>query len=195
MDDYFKLNDILRKDKPQGGYDAEMWEQIRSAHFGFEAGMELLGMLFLVAEKTSFWDFRVEEDLEVTIPDYLFDADLQTRMKKVLVPPPHHQGRRDRGGVRRHVLRPGGAGPADLRPRGDAFREGSGALHHRSHEDVQHRPGAHSPAQSTRSSSRAATAPSSRRGSRSSRSPRTRSSWKLIRRRLKRKNASGLQSI
>ncbi|MBI5484861.1 MAG: biotin carboxylase [Deltaproteobacteria bacterium] len=88
MDDYFKLNDILQKDKPQGGYDAGMWEQIRSAHFGFEAGTELLGMLFLVAEKTSFWDFRVEEDLEVTIPDYLFDADLQNRMKKVLVPPP-----------------------------------------------------------------------------------------------------------
>lgn len=88
MDDYFKLNDILQKDKPQGGYDAGMWDQIRSAHFGFEAGIELLGMLFLVADKTNFWEFRVEDDLEVTIPDYLFDAELQARMKKVLVPPP-----------------------------------------------------------------------------------------------------------
>jgi acetyl/propionyl-CoA carboxylase alpha subunit len=88
MDDYFKLNDILSKDKPQGGYDAGMWEQIRSAHFGFEAGVELLGMLFLVADKTNFWDFRVEDDLEVTIPDYLFDTELQNRMKKILVPPP-----------------------------------------------------------------------------------------------------------
>ena len=33
-------------------------------------------------------DTAVEEDLEVTIPDYLFDLDLQARMKKILVPPP-----------------------------------------------------------------------------------------------------------
>jgi biotin carboxyl carrier protein len=45
-------------------------------------------MLFLVADRTKFWEFRVEEDLEVTIPDYLFDSELQVRMKKILVPPP-----------------------------------------------------------------------------------------------------------
>ena len=87
-DDYFKLNEILQKDKPQGGYSAEMWEQIRSAHFGYEAGLELLGMLFMIADNIKFWDFRVEEDLEVTIPDHLSDPDLQARMKKILVPPP-----------------------------------------------------------------------------------------------------------
>ena len=87
-DDHAKLNDILQKEKAQGGYSDEMWAEIRAAHFGFEAGVELLGMLFLVADKTNFWDFKVEEDLEVTIPEYLFDADLQTRMKKILVPPP-----------------------------------------------------------------------------------------------------------
>ena len=87
-DDHAKLNDILQKEKPQGGYSAEIWTEIRAAHFGFEAGVELLGMLFLVADKNNFWDFKVEEDLEVTIPEYLFDADLQTRMKKILVPPP-----------------------------------------------------------------------------------------------------------
>ena len=85
---YLKLNDILQKEKPQGGYSAELWAEIRASHFGFEAGVELLGMLFLVADKTNFWDFRVEEDLEVTIPDSLFDAELQVRMKKILVPPP-----------------------------------------------------------------------------------------------------------
>jgi biotin carboxyl carrier protein len=35
-----------------------------------------------------FFDFRVEPDLEVTIPKHLHDPDLQARMKKVLVPPP-----------------------------------------------------------------------------------------------------------
>jgi len=87
-EDYFKLNQVLQKEKPQGNFGAVAWEEIRSAHFGFEAGLELLGMVFLIAEHTGFWDFRVEEDLEVTIPACLNDPDLQARMKKILVPPP-----------------------------------------------------------------------------------------------------------
>ena len=87
-DEYFQLNELLSSDTPQGEFDTKTWEQIRSAHFGYEAGMELLGMLFMIGEKTNFWEMRVEEDLEVTIPDYLFDLDLQARMKKILVPPP-----------------------------------------------------------------------------------------------------------
>jgi biotin carboxyl carrier protein len=87
-DEYFKLNELLANEAPQGDFDAQTWEQIRSAHFGYEAGMELLGMLFMIGEKTNFWEMRVEEDLEVVIPDYLTDLDLQARMKKILVPPP-----------------------------------------------------------------------------------------------------------
>jgi biotin carboxyl carrier protein len=87
-EDYFKLNELLQNDQPQAGFDEAMWAQIRASHVGFEAGLELLGMLFLIAENTKFWDFKVEEDLEVTIPTYLNDPDLQTRMKKILVPPP-----------------------------------------------------------------------------------------------------------
>jgi len=87
-DEYFKLNDLVNKEKPQAGFDAETWEQIRSAHFGYEAGLEMLGMLFLIGENTKFWDMKVLDDLEVVIPDYLTDLDLQARMKKILVPPP-----------------------------------------------------------------------------------------------------------
>ncbi len=87
-DEYDKLNAILHKEKPQGGFDQEMWDQIRSAHYGFEAGLEMLGMLFLIGENTKFWDMKVLDDLEVVIPDYLTDPDLQARMKKILVPPP-----------------------------------------------------------------------------------------------------------
>ena len=87
-DEYFKLNDLVKKEKPQAGFDAETWEQIRSAHYGYEAGLELLGMLFLIGENTKFWDMKVLDDLEVVIPDYLTDLDLQARMKKILVPPP-----------------------------------------------------------------------------------------------------------
>ena len=85
---FVELDEVLRKEAPQGGYDAITWEQIRAAHLGFEAGNELLGLLFTVAEKVKFFGFRVEENLEVTIPVHLNDADLQARMKKILVPPP-----------------------------------------------------------------------------------------------------------
>ena len=87
-DSYFRLNELLQKAEPQGGLDAAMWQQVQASHFGFEAGLELLGMVFLVADKVNFWDLRVEDDLEITIPDYLTDPDLQARMKKILVPPP-----------------------------------------------------------------------------------------------------------
>jgi len=88
LHEFDKLSDILAKEKPQGGFGVEEWGQIQSAHFGFEAGLELFSMLYLLAGNVKFWDFRVEEDLEVTIPDYLNDPELQVRMKKLLVPPP-----------------------------------------------------------------------------------------------------------
>jgi acetyl/propionyl-CoA carboxylase alpha subunit len=88
MHEFDKLSALLAKEKPQAGFSAEEWTEVQSAHMGFEAGLELLGMLFLVAENTRFWEFRVEEDLEVTIPDHLHDTELQARMKKILVPPP-----------------------------------------------------------------------------------------------------------
>ncbi len=83
-----ELDEVLRREAPQGGYDAATWDQLRAAHLGFEAGNELLGLLFTVAEKVKFFGFRVEENLDVTIPTDLHDVDLQNRMKKVLVPPP-----------------------------------------------------------------------------------------------------------
>jgi len=86
--EFWKLDEILQNEQPQGGYDADAWTRIRSAHLGYEAGNELLGLLFMLAEKVKFFDFKVEEDLDVTIPGYLSDPDLQARMKKVLVPPP-----------------------------------------------------------------------------------------------------------
>jgi len=87
-DDYFKLNELLLKEKPQAGLSKEDWASIQASHAGYEAGLELLGIIFLIAEKTRFWELRVEADLEVTIPEFLNDAELQGRMKKTLVPPP-----------------------------------------------------------------------------------------------------------
>lgn len=87
-DEFLKLNDILSKNKPQGDYDAEIWSQIQAAHVGYEIGNELLGLLCMIAENTDFYDLKVEEDLEVTIPEYLHNPELQAAMKKILVPPP-----------------------------------------------------------------------------------------------------------
>ena len=87
-EDFIKLNNILSKEKPQGGFDAKTWESIQASHLGYEVGNELFGMLFMIADKTDFFAFKVEDDLEVTIPEYLNDPDLQAAMKKVLVPPP-----------------------------------------------------------------------------------------------------------
>jgi len=87
-DEFLKLNEILGKATPQGGFDKDTWAKIQAAHLGFEVGNELFGMLFLIADRTDFFDFKVEDDLEVTIPDYLNDPDLQAAMKKILVPPP-----------------------------------------------------------------------------------------------------------
>jgi acetyl/propionyl-CoA carboxylase alpha subunit len=87
-EEFYKLNDILKSEAPQGGYDAETWARIRDAHLGYEAGNEMLGLLFMIGEQVRFFDFRVEPDLEVVIPTHLNDPELQARMKKVLVPPP-----------------------------------------------------------------------------------------------------------
>jgi biotin carboxyl carrier protein len=87
-EEFYKLDEILKSEAAQGGYDQATWDRIRQAHLGFEAGNELLGLLFMVADAVKFFDFRVEANLEVTIPAHLHDPELQARMKKVLVPPP-----------------------------------------------------------------------------------------------------------
>ncbi|MEJ2201140.1 MAG: biotin carboxylase N-terminal domain-containing protein, partial [Desulfuromonadaceae bacterium] len=86
--DFGQLNKILQRAVPADGFDPELWEQVRAAHLGFELGNVLLGLLYLVAVRTDFFAFRVEDNLEVTIPEYLNDPDLQGAMKKILVPPP-----------------------------------------------------------------------------------------------------------
>ncbi len=85
---YVKLNEILNKKDPQGGFDGATWSSIQQAHVGYEMGNEILGLLFMVAENTDFYDFKVEDNLNVTIPEYLNDPELQAAMKKILVPPP-----------------------------------------------------------------------------------------------------------
>jgi biotin carboxyl carrier protein len=87
-EEFYKLDVILKNETAQGTYDQATWDRIRQAHLGFEAGNELIGLLFMLAETVKFFDFRVESNLEVTIPGHLHDPELQARMKKILCPPP-----------------------------------------------------------------------------------------------------------
>ena len=72
-------------------------------------------LLPLIADKVGFYDLRARATTStVRIPERLHDPEHQEAMRKVLVPPPATQRRRDRRGDGRHVLRAGGA--ATCRP-------------------------------------------------------------------------------
>jgi len=67
---------------------AGQWSAVRSAHAGFQAGLELLTALVLVGRDAGFYELKVQADGRVDIPARLLDRGLQDRMKKVLAPPP-----------------------------------------------------------------------------------------------------------
>ena len=88
QNDWVKLNELLQDSSPQGGMDEATWTQVQSAHVGFQAGLEVMGVLPKLAKQANFYDLKVNDDLTVFIPEHLHDEDLQARMMKVLVPPP-----------------------------------------------------------------------------------------------------------
>jgi biotin carboxyl carrier protein len=83
-----ELDRRLKATKAPKGFDPDQWRAVREAHLGFQLGMELYGLLPLIAQKVGFYDLRVNDDLTITIPERLFDRDHQAKMKKILVPPP-----------------------------------------------------------------------------------------------------------
>jgi acetyl/propionyl-CoA carboxylase alpha subunit len=82
------VDGALRSATPSFGFSKEQWSDVRAAHEGFQLGLELLGLLPLIADKVGFFELRVNPDLTISIPKRLFDPELQKEMKKVLVPPP-----------------------------------------------------------------------------------------------------------
>ena len=86
--DWQKVDRALKAKKAPKGFDSTQWQAVREAHLGFQLGLELYGLLPLIAHKVGFFDLRVNDDLTITIPERLFDRDHQAKMKKVLVPPP-----------------------------------------------------------------------------------------------------------
>ncbi len=64
------------------------WPAVQAAHSGYQAGLELLSLLPYIADQVDFYGLKVNADLTITIPDALTDSELQSRMAKVLAPPP-----------------------------------------------------------------------------------------------------------
>jgi acetyl/propionyl-CoA carboxylase alpha subunit len=86
--DWLELCTVLEAEAPPSGFDAQLWEQVRGAHRGFQAGVDVLAILPSIAEATGFYELTVNADLSIHIPQRLSDEKLQAAMAKVLVPPP-----------------------------------------------------------------------------------------------------------
>ena len=86
--DWIELQSMLEAEDAPAGMDAVLWQQVRGAHRGFQAGMDMLAVLPSIAEATGYFDLTVNDDLTINIPERLLDEDLQEAMAKVLVPPP-----------------------------------------------------------------------------------------------------------
>jgi acetyl/propionyl-CoA carboxylase alpha subunit len=86
--DWIELQSALESSEPPTGFDGTLWQQVRSAHLGFQAGCDILAILPSIAEETGYYELTVNPDLTIHIPERLLDKDLQDRMAKVLVPPP-----------------------------------------------------------------------------------------------------------
>lgn len=66
--------------------------EAKSAHAGFQLGMDLLSLLPYVGYRTGFFNLEVNDDLSISIPDNLNDRESQERSFKQLSPPPAISG-------------------------------------------------------------------------------------------------------
>jgi acetyl/propionyl-CoA carboxylase alpha subunit len=87
-DNWIELCAIMEVAAAPQGFDAELWEQVRGAHRGYQAGADIMAILPSIAEATRFFELTVNPDLSIHIPKRLTDEALQAAMAKVLVPPP-----------------------------------------------------------------------------------------------------------
>ncbi|TGD75267.1 biotin carboxylase [Mangrovimicrobium sediminis] len=85
---WVELDSLLAQEAAPAGIDAATWAQVRAAHKGFQAGVDLLAVLPSIALATQYYELSVNDDLTIHIPERLLDAEHQSAMAKVLAPPP-----------------------------------------------------------------------------------------------------------
>ncbi|MFV0277354.1 MAG: biotin/lipoyl-containing protein, partial [Parahaliea sp.] len=86
--DWVALQTLLASSEVPAGFSEADWQQVRAAHKGFQAGVDILAVLPAIAEATGYFELMVNPDLSINIPERLLGKELQDRMAKVLVPPP-----------------------------------------------------------------------------------------------------------
>lgn len=86
--DWLELCSVLESEKAPKGFSKTLWTKVRSAHLGYQAGVDILAILPSIAQETGFYKLTVNSDLTINIPKKLMDEELQEAMAKVLVPPP-----------------------------------------------------------------------------------------------------------
>jgi biotin carboxyl carrier protein len=86
--DWVELCSRLDAEEAPKGFTADLWQQVRSAHCGFQTGADVLAVLPSIAEATGYYDLTVNDDLTIHIPERLTETELQEAMARVLVPPP-----------------------------------------------------------------------------------------------------------
>jgi acetyl/propionyl-CoA carboxylase alpha subunit len=86
--DWLELCTIMESIEPPQGFENALWERVRGAHRGFQAGADIVAILPSIAEATGYFELSVNPDLSIHIPQRLSDEALQAAMAKVLVPPP-----------------------------------------------------------------------------------------------------------
>jgi acetyl/propionyl-CoA carboxylase alpha subunit len=82
------LQKILASSEAPKGINKKDWAAVQAAHAGFQAGCDILAILPYLADKCGFFSLKVNPDLSIAIPEKLGESELQTRMAKVLAPPP-----------------------------------------------------------------------------------------------------------
>jgi acetyl/propionyl-CoA carboxylase alpha subunit len=88
--DWIELCSVLDEDSAPhtSGLDDSLWAAVRSAHYGYQAGMDLLLLLPKLGHIADFHALQVNDDLTIHIPERLLDPEHQAKMAKVLAPPP-----------------------------------------------------------------------------------------------------------
>lgn len=86
--DFVELHAVLQNEEAPKGFDTEQWQASRAAHAGYQSGTEIFNLLPYISEATNYFALKVNENLTIEIPENLTNDDLQTKMAKVLVPPP-----------------------------------------------------------------------------------------------------------
>ncbi len=82
------LEKSLMQQQPTGDFSQDLWQQAQAAHQGFQAGLDLLKVLFIAAHRCDFYQLATQKNLEVTIPPRLLDPALQKEVQALLAPPP-----------------------------------------------------------------------------------------------------------